>query len=63
MSEPTPRNCGSLTITVRQGEELEVVTPSGDVVRFFVADLSATRASINVRAPRSWPILRHEPGD
>ena len=64
MSRPntTPdRVSGSLTLTVREGEELRVVTPSGDEVTFYVAQLSNARASINVRAPRAWPIVRQTP--
>jgi hypothetical protein len=57
------RNSGSLTLTVREGSEISVVTESGEHVTLYVASLSAKRASVNVRAPRSWPILHHRPSD
>ena len=57
-SDPIPRKVGSLTMTVRPGDELRIVTPSGDEVTVYVAALSATRASLNIRAPIDHVIQR-----
>ena len=52
------RRSGSLTLTMREGDEIRVTLDNGDEVAFYLSRLSATRASVNVRAPRSAPIDR-----
>ena len=52
------RRSSSLTLTMREGDEIRVTLDSGEEVTFYLSRLSATRASVNVRAPRSAPIDR-----
>ena len=49
---------GSLTLTMREGEEVCITTESGETVTFYIAKLSAQRVSVNIRAPREYPIDR-----
>lgn len=54
-----PRNTtGSLTLTLRRGEELEVVTPDGDRIVVYCSEAAQGRVSLNLRAPRDFKISR-----
>lgn len=55
--QQTTRNSGSLTVTMHSGDELHIHTPAG-VVTVYLGALTSKRASLNVKAPREWPIVR-----
>jgi hypothetical protein len=51
---------GSLTLTLREGESLSVELPDGQSVTVFLSRVeSGGRASLNIRAPRQLPVVRH----
>ena len=57
------RRTGSLTLSLKRGDEIEIVTPEGVSIVVFCADATKNRVSLNVRAPRDYAINRHMASD
>ena len=60
--DPTANTTGSLTLTLREGEDVLVDTPLGDTLVFHVTSSDKKRVSINIRAPRAYSIRRNGVG-
>jgi hypothetical protein len=57
--QPPPRNTtGSLTLTLRRGDELVVRIPDSEPIVVYCADAQPGRVSLNIRAPRTYKIDR-----
>lgn len=54
------RKTGSLTLSLKPGDEIEIVTPDGTPIVVYCADASKNRVSLNVRAPRDHAITRYQ---
>ena len=58
VTKPRRNTTGSLTLTLRRGEEIEVTTPDGERIVVYISEAQPGRVSLNVRAPRSFKITR-----
>ena len=59
MAQPQ-RKTGSLTLSLKPGDEIEIVTPDGTPIVVFCAEATRGRVSLNVRAPREFAINRYQ---
>jgi sRNA-binding carbon storage regulator CsrA len=57
-----PPNIGSLTLTLRDGEELSINTPTGDTLIVHCTKTQNGRTCLNIKAPREYQIRRQGVG-
>jgi sRNA-binding carbon storage regulator CsrA len=56
--DPTENTTGSLTLTLKSGDDLMIDTPLGDTLLVHVTSSDRKRVSLNIRAPRAYLIRR-----
>ncbi len=59
MPQETDRDrVGSLTLSMKRGQELEVETPDGETLVFRCVETRTGRVTLNIRAPLKFKIER-----